>query len=126
MVAALHAHGREAVPLLVAELRVVDPDPRITSQELWWHLVWCERALRSITGQRFEFRTEEPLSADLAQFRSKQDSLSYAMEWMSRGAVFIAPRDVQAKVIDSWHSWLLANANTFEVQPYAAYGDWYF
>jgi hypothetical protein len=126
VVAELHRHGQVAVPLLIAELKVVDPDPRVTPENLWWHLVWCERALRSITGQRFMFKTKEPIPPDLDRFRAPDDPLSYAMEWMSRGMVFIAPRDVQSQVIASWKAWFAKNGSSFEVRIYEPYGDWFF
>src|SRR5262245_42302495 len=55
---ALHADGHAAVPMLVAELRVIEPDPD-DSDAKWERMIWIERALRSMTGQVFRFRTNE-------------------------------------------------------------------
>jgi len=114
----LHECGSVAVRLLVAELQVIDPesldDPR------WGHMVWCERALRSITGQEFLFESSEPLGR-LAEFRGKGDRLGYVEEWMSLARVYVAPRDVQRKVIESWYTWLKKHARGFAVHPF---GEW--
>jgi hypothetical protein len=114
----LHECGLVAVRLLVAELQVIDPessdDPR------WGHMVWCERALRSITGQEFLFESSEPLGR-LSEFRGKGDRLGYVVEWMSHARVYVAPRDVQRKVIESWRTWLKKHERGFVVHPF---GEW--
>ena len=125
IVAKLHMQGHLAVPLIVGELRVINPHIGVTSEDEWWHIVWCERALRSITGQYFSFTTKEPLPPDLAAFRSPEEPLGLAMEWMSRGQVFVAPRDVQVQVINAWKDWLQKKGATFPIQRYEPYGEWF-
>ena len=119
-VESLHRCGKAAVPLLVRELRIVDPE---IPNRTWLHAVWCERALRSITGKYFRFRTQLALGG-LSEFRGKDDDLGYAMEWMSRGKIFVAPQDVQRKVIAAWKSWLKANHGQFEVAKFDPGGEW--
>jgi len=118
----LHECGLAAVPLLINELRVIDPEK--TDNVTWWHMVWCERALRSITGQYFMFKSKEKLGR-LSEFRDQDSELGYVMEWMSRAQVYIAPRDVQEKVIHSWKVWQEENKAGFSVAPFKPYGNWY-
>jgi hypothetical protein len=117
----LHQCGATAVPLLLEQLRVVDPEKRDAK---WRHAVWCERALRSITGQYFRFKSTKSLG-QLAEYRSQEDELGYAMEWMSHARIYIAPRDVQEKIIGSWHEWYVEHGAVFEVAPFDAYAEWY-
>lgn len=118
----LHTQGRGVVPALIAELHVVDP---AVYDSDWSHVVWCERALRSITGQRFEFVSVEPLSAGLAEFRGPKEPLAFVSERMANGAILVAPRDVQAKVIASWREWCVTNCGSFPFQAYEPFGAWY-
>lgn len=118
----LHQCAAVAVPLLIAELRVVDPEAVTDPQ--WGHMVWCERALRSITGQYFEFRSDEDLGS-LVEFRGPDDRLGFAMERMSNGKVYLAPRDVQRKVIHAWETWLGANHGKFSVADFEEFGEWF-
>ena len=73
-----------------------------------------------------ELKVEEPLPKDLAEFRSAEDRLGYAMEWMSHARVFIAPRDVQLEVVTAWQGWCAAHCSSFDIRPFESYGDWYF
>ena len=117
----LHQCGTAAVPLLIEQLRVVDPDQKNAA---WEHAVWCERALRSITGQYFTFKSTDSLS-QLAEFKSQDDDLGYVMEWMSHARVYIAPRDVQEQVISAWRAWLKEHGSSYQVAPFDSYGQWY-
>jgi hypothetical protein len=118
----LHQCGREAVRLLALELRVVDPE---VFDEQWDHAVWVERALRSITGEYFEFVSAEELPTELGKFRGQADPLGYTMEWMSHARIFIAPRDVQSRVIAARDAWIKNNGTTFDVQQFEPYGKWF-
>jgi len=119
----LHACGKKAIPLLISQLHVMDPE---ALNDEWEHQIWVERALRSITGQYFVFVSSQKLSPRLARIHQQSDSLGLAMEWMSRGEIFMAPQDVQANVIKAWKTWWKKNAASFKVQPYEPFGDWYF
>ena len=121
----LHSYGRQMVPLLIGELRVIDPNPAKANTDGWWHAAWCERALRSMTGQRFKFHTRQKLPRDLAEFHVPEEPLGYVVEWMSRARVSLAPRDVQAKVIEAWKAWHASQGKAFRVHPFEAYGEWY-
>jgi hypothetical protein len=118
---ALHGCGRAAVPLLIQELKVIDPE---SDGGDWLHMVWCERALRSITGKYFEFRTTQRLGR-VAEMRSKDDELGYVMERMSNGRIYLAPKDVQKKVIEAWKAWFAENGGEFEVARFTPYGKWF-
>jgi len=119
----LHEVGREAVPLLIQALHIVDPD---AGGDEWLHMVWCERALRSITGQRFTFRTLMKLTRWQREHLNPKEPMGYFQEWMSRARIYVAPRDVQEKVIASWRAWLKKNGKIFTIQHFEPYGDWYF
>ena len=53
------------------------------------------------------------------------EPLGYAMEWMSRGRVYVAPRDVQEKVIAAWKTWYEQRGDRFAVQPFVPFGEWF-
>lgn len=116
----LHRCATAAAPLLLAELRVIDPE-RVNTR--WTHMVATERALRSITGQYFRFHSQQALGS-LGEYSSRDTAIGYVSEWMSRGRIYVAPRDVQAKVIRAWGDWLEANPD-FTAPAFQPYGDWY-
>jgi hypothetical protein len=122
-VQALHAAGREAVPLLVAQLSVVDPE---AFDDRAMHVVWCIRALRSLTGQDFYFHTGLPLSPRSAAHLDAKEPMGFYAYWMSHGLLYVAPPDVQRKVIEAWKGWAQARTDKFDVQPFQPYGDWFF
>jgi hypothetical protein len=132
----LHAHAREAVPLLVRALQVVPPEPKPGEREAWWRAIWSERALRSITGQKFEFPTSQKTvrvydcTADEKTcpdrwVRNTGEPMPFFWERMSQASVYVAPVDVQQQVIEAWKKWANANAATFTVQAYNPRGDWF-
>lgn len=118
----LHACGRRAVPLLVSELRVVDPE-NVNAE--WWHVAWVERALRSITGQYFRFSADEK-PGETVESRSRSKKMGFVTERMANGRVTIAPRDVQARVIRAWQDWLKDNTDSFPLKDFKPYGEWFF
>ncbi len=118
----LHACALAAVPRLIDELEVIDPE---IADGRWQHMIWCERALRSMTGQYFRFRSREPLGR-LQEYRNADDDVGYVTEHMSNGHIYVAPRDVQAKVIAAWKSWRDRNPRGFTVREFVPFGDWYF
>ena len=121
---ALHRYSRDAVPKLIEELRVVDPDK---GDSEWNHVVWCERALRSMTGKVFKFRTSERLTSRQQEFLDPGEPMGYFAEWMSRGRVYVAPKDVQRAVIDAWHKWLAQDGKNFNTRQFSwEWDDWYF
>lgn len=121
----LHGYGRPVVPALIAELRVIDPDPTEANHDEWWHMVRCVWALEGLTGKSFSFHTEESLSEGLAEF-DPRGPYGYFTYWMSHSRVWVAPRDVQRKVIAAWHEWCAAHCSSFEVQRFNAVVGWAF
>jgi hypothetical protein len=119
----LHTAGRTAVELLLRELQPVDPD---AWDDRTQHAIWCERALRSLTGRVFRFKTTERLDARQRELLSPDDEIGFFAEWMSRGRLYLAPRDVQEKVIAAWQTWYAERARDFEPRPYRFDDEWYF
>jgi hypothetical protein len=132
----LHLDGHRSAAALVRELRVVNPDPHTEDHDRWWHGVWCERALRSLTGERFEFAPVDhrirvadcagPVEHCPYRFIDFDgEPLPFFAEWMSRARVYVSPRDVQQSVIDAWTAWHAEHGETFRPRPYEQYGPWY-
>lgn len=121
--AQLHQHNGEAVDHLIEELSPVG-DVRDPS---WKHMVWCIRALRSLTGKRFEFRTTETLTARQREFLKPNRPIPFFALRMSTSQYFLAPRDVQHKIIESWRQWWEeARSNHPTTAKYAFSSTWYF
>jgi hypothetical protein len=133
----LHAHAREAVPSLVRALRVVPPEPTRGEREAWWRAIWRERALRSITGQKFQFPTAQKMvevydcTADEKTCPGRWvpnagEPMPFFWERMSRASLYVAPTDVQQQVIDAWKKWAAANGVTFTVRTFEPHGNYWF
>ena len=109
--------------MLVEELHIVDPD---RFDDKMMHVVWCIRALRSLTGEDFYFRTTLPLSRRSATFLHPERPMGFISYWMSHATLYVAPQDVQRRAIDAWKAWALARGERFTVQPFVPFGDWFF
>lgn len=120
-VEALHARAHEAAPLLVAELKVVNPDGPDPDDG---HVIWCIRALRCLTGKDFQRRTKVAGPYAMEEQYPRNEPMPFFWEWMSHGQLFLAPKDVQTAVIEDWRKWIAENPR-FAVQPFTDLGDWY-
>lgn len=134
----------EAARLLVQELHPVTA-VRILGNEhdlpQWRdaeHVVWCLRALRSLTGG-LEFRgktthrfgdseIEENQEWFTGGERFKKDrSVKFFGVWMSRDSLYIAPRDAQEQIIRRWTLWYETEGVSFSYPPFKNDPDiWYF
>ncbi len=110
---------------LIKTLRVLSdktllPDEQRSRPETM-QVIWSLRALCSITGgSRFTAGTQYPFNlAEEAEgrrrdfLRARDGELRFFAVWMSRDVLYIAPRDVQAAIIDKWINWYTANGQTF-------------
>lgn len=120
----LHKTPRQSVKLLVEELKEINPDPEKGDTESV-HVIWCIRGLRSITGQRFAFRSGEQLTKFQKEFFRQDKPLPFVALRMSNSRFYVAPGDVQKKVISAWKEWTKRNLNTFEPKKFQPSGKWY-
>lgn len=129
----LHVHGRAAVPLLVRQLLVLRPD---TPWDTELHVIWCVRALRSITGQKFQFSHRakmvrrynclpSPRKCPGRLVKNTGEPMPFFEEGMSRPQIYLSPPDVRWRVIQAWKTWVNKNGRTFTVQEYDGIGDWF-
>lgn len=134
----------EAARLLVQELHPVR-GVRILGNEHYlrqWreteHVVWCLRALRSLTGG-MDFRaktTHEFGDTEVEENREwftggeqfpKDGTVHFFGVWMSRDSLYIAPKDAQLRIIQMWKSWYEAKGKNFAYPPFKDDPDiWYF
>jgi hypothetical protein len=115
--------------LLIAELHPVPgvrilPNERGTNWKDTWHVIWCLRALRYLTGG-LEFRAKTAYhfgDGQIEQRRkwfvggeefSKDGTVRFFGVWMSRDSTYIAPRDAQAGIIRKWKAWYEQHGTTF-------------
>jgi len=113
--------------LLISELRVVDramtrPEKERSDTE---HVLWSVRALRFITGgkdfcssTKYQFGKSE-LEQNRKYFLTlkNHDCLPFFALWPSRGIDYIAPPDVQTKIISRWKSWYETEGRTYRYRP---------
>jgi hypothetical protein len=131
--------------LLIAELHPVPgvrvlPNERGTKWKDTWHVIWCLRALRYLTGG-LEFRAKTAHhfgDGQIEQRRkwfigdeefSRDGTVRFFGVWMSRDSTYIAPRDAQAEIIRKWKTWYEQHGTTFSyVGPKAQESPdvWYF
>lgn len=116
----LSQHSEQAIPLLIEELRPLK-EARILSEENKpeaEHVLWCIRALRFLTGgvdfcatttHRFAENDIEKNRKYWLQFRHGKCLTFFAL-WPSRVSTYIAPLDVQEKIIGKWKAWYKGEA----------------
>jgi len=132
---------------LIRSLHVVD-DTHIAGYEQDKHakamrVIWALRALRYLTDcQDFRAPTVEN-PAEWDELRrdwllrdnagapvknwNREDSIRFFATWMSRDSVFIAPRDVQEKVIARWLQWYVdVGSHGFQFKTCESVDRWYF
>jgi hypothetical protein len=128
----IHKDAYLAAPLLLKELKLIAPynmqcydlnDLDKTAM----HVIWCIRALRSITGKQFAANTETIKKVPIQEYLGKRNPLPFFTEWMSRAKIYVAPQDVQKKIIKKWKVFLEKNPN-FQIRKYNFWedDDWYF
>lgn len=126
----LHKDGRYIVSVLIGELSIVPVDWADKDDEYLreksMHVIWCIRSLRSITGQRFEFKTSLNLTSQQAEFFTQEQAMPFFAEWMSRGCIYVSPVDVQEAVIKAWKGWVQEYGSSFRISEFKDYGAWYY
>lgn len=76
--------------------------------------VWQMRTLQALTGIKFHAPTKEILDENTINFLDydQDGELYFYGNWMSRGVDYVAPHDVQLKIIEQWKAWLPSNLET--------------
>lgn len=96
------------------------------------HILWCIRALRHLTGMdftaktKYRFRKTDSYRKGLLTHNGKTNELPFFRNWMSRGTDFIAPVDVQLKIINQWKKWYNENQGHIRLNKLEDFNDWYF
>jgi len=125
-----------ATRMLIEELHVIKRGRYRTSEDEGFgpihyeaaHVIWCIRALRSLTGLEFKASTNAKLDEMEAHFLGYGDNheVSYFGTWMSRDLSFVAPEDAQQKIITKWRSWFTKHGKTHEYVNQRSIDKWYF
>lgn len=140
----LERQPAEAARLLVHELhpvlgvRILGNEHSLSQWRDTEHVVWCLRALRSLTGG-IDFRaktTHEFGDSEVEENREwftggeqfpKDGTVRFFGVWMSRDSLYLAPRDAQLRIIRKWKRWYEARGKTFVYPPFKDDPDlWYF
>jgi hypothetical protein len=127
----------EFAGLLINELAIV-PENKIlagdqSANKKAMHIIWCIRALRSMTGldftaptgNRFSKRVDEQTRNDLLK-RPASDDVRFFAVWMSRDSIYVAPADAQEKIIKRWKEWYARNGQSHRYTTNSPLSDWYF
>jgi hypothetical protein len=96
------------VEALIAELHPIADEwpPAAAHASEWWHVLWCERALRSITGQC-----------------APAGGSSFWGETNGRPHLFVESQEVQKEVIQAWKAWWISHRRGFHAAPFVPADD---
>jgi uncharacterized protein YfcZ (UPF0381/DUF406 family) len=125
----------ESVCYLINNLHTISqteirPEERQNNMEAM-KVIWSIRALRYLTnGKDFTSETsyifnesEEDRKHFLTIFSEKD--IPFFSVWMSRDIIYIAPEDVQIKIIEQWKRWYSENGKNF-IYKSSEVMDWYY
>ena len=127
LVKSLAADPSKAAGLLVSQLHTV-PEEKLLNGERRpdvEHVLWTIRALRFLTGGKdfcaptvHKFaKTEEEQDREYWLRFHKHSCLTFFAIWPSRGNEYVAPVDVQKKIIAQWKEWYRINGSKYRYQP---------
>jgi|SRR5437667_2389577 len=132
----LYQYPVSATRFLVAELHVIKRGSYRTSEAEGFgpinheaaHVIWCIRALRSLTGLNFKATTNAQLDEKEGHFLGYANNreVSFFGTWMSRDLSFVAPEDAQQKIIAKWKSWFTEHGTTYKYVNERNIDKWYF
>lgn len=116
-----------AAAVLIRQLHVVKPTRVLASEKDrdTERVLWSIRALRYLTGGKdfCAVTTYKFGSSELETNRkywltlNGRACLPFFAMWTSRGSDYVAPPDVQAKIIEQWRKWLATDARSFVYHP---------
>jgi hypothetical protein len=98
-----YQYPRRAAALLVEELNVFDPEMGVKLVRAR-HVCKAICGLESITGTSFKFAPTGKISAGMFAYRKGRPG-PYCGERMSTARFFLAPLDIQKKVVAAWRKW---------------------
>lgn len=95
------------------------------------NVIWSIRALRYLTNCK-DFTSETSYVFSESEEKRKhfltilnEHDLPFFSVWMSRDIIYIAPEDVQNKIIEKWKRWYIENGKNFLYKSSETM-DWYF
>jgi hypothetical protein len=118
---------RESAKLLIEEIHIIPDDVAYEKQDSsnMDHVIWSLDALRYITGgkefcsrTRHRFlETEEEKNRAYWLELTHGKCLTFFAIWPSRGRIYLAPRDAQARIIALWGDWYKRHARDYSFHP---------
>ena len=131
----LESNPELSVRLLIDQLQPISHPTRIPPEEFSkhptaYHIVWCVRALRYLTGLDFtaqtayRFRRDESIRLQMVQ--SKRATCTFFGVHMAHDVIYLAPEDAQTAIIQKWHNWYDANRGKIKLDRSLKFNDWYF
>jgi hypothetical protein len=119
-------YPQRSTELLLAELKPVPRGKYPNGSHP--HVVWCIRALRSLTALDFRGVTRMKLNDDERQFLvlGKDKRVRFFGTWMSRDLVWVAPEDAQRQIISRWKDWFKKNGAGYSYKNDEHVDNWYF
>jgi len=128
-------HPSEAACYLIRNLHTISqtqirPEESESNKDAM-KVIWSIRALKYLTnGKNFTaktsyvFKKPEKTRKHFLTIFSEQE-LPFFSVWMSRDIIYIAPIDVQTKIIEQWKKWYSENGKDFIYKSSEAM-DWYY
>lgn len=127
------------VKLLINKLHIVNVD-KLTSEEQpsypdEMRVVRAIRILRRLTGCDFLATTTYNFKATeideqrkdlLIEHENRDRPMPFFRTWMSSDTIFIAPKDVQASVIQQWKKWEATQLDHWNFPKNVPLDNWYF
>ena len=119
---------QRATDLLIRALHPIRAGKYSTRHHL--QVVWCIRALRSLTGLDFSARTQHRITEDDADSLPFPDSSGlvpfFVLGSMGWDYVLVAPPDAQEQIITKWQRWYQRAGISFRYVNDRHDNHWYF
>ena len=87
-----------------------------------YHVTWCIRGLRHLTGKNFFAPTKEKITDERRRGHLYLDDetekvMPFFMTRMSSGGImYIAPKDAQESIINQWKEWYKKEGQTYDYE----------
>ena len=119
-----HKYPKISASILIDHLKKCKRGKYRDVPQVVWHL----RAIHSLVGIRFKFKSEHELNEQETTFLVSKENgkINFYGNWMSRDLTWTAPEDVQEKVIKSWQDWKNKELDKHIFKPNLDIDNWYF